>query len=244
MIHKNSPLPIYYQLEEAIKKAIHTHQLMPGEMIPSEREYTGKYKISRMTVRQAITNLVNDGYLFRQRGIGTFVTHQKIVQPLQGLTSFSEDMQARGLEPSTRVISLSEIKAELDLAAKLEVEAGTPILELKRVRLADHLPMSLETVYLSKVLSGGLTEEMALGSIYSHAEKTFGLKIQYGRQFIEASVAQKIEAEMLEVAEGDPVLRIERISKLETNKPFEVAKSVYRADRYQLTIDMERERSS
>ncbi|PJN90119.1 GntR family transcriptional regulator [Bacillus sp. mrc49] len=240
MIDKNSPLPIYHQLEEVIKNAIQTQRLLPGEMIPSEREYTEKYEISRMTVRQAITNLVNEGYLYRKRGVGTFVAHQKIEQPLQGLTSFSEDMQSRGHEPSTRVIRLSEVHADRDLAAKLEVEAGTPILELKRVRLADQLPMAYETVYLSKALSRGLTEEMALTSIYGYVEKTFGLKIQYGRQSIEASIAQKIEAEMLGVAVGDPVLRIERISRLDTNKPFEVAHSVYRADRYKLTIDMER----
>ncbi|MCK1991203.1 GntR family transcriptional regulator [Peribacillus muralis] len=240
MIHKNSPIPIYYQLEEAIKKAIQNHRLLPGEMIPSERDYTEKYEISRMTVRQAISNLVNDGYLYRQRGIGTFVAHQKIEQPLQGLTSFSEDMQSRGHEPSTRVISLTEIKADSDLAAKLEVEAGTPIVELKRVRLADRLPMSFETVYLSKDLSRGMTEEMAQTSFYSYIEKTFRLKIQYGRQSIEASIAQKTEAEMLGIAEGAPVLLIERISRLDSKKPFEVAQSVYRADRYKLTIDMER----
>ncbi|WP_285766113.1 GntR family transcriptional regulator [Peribacillus sp. SI8-4] len=242
MIHKNSPLPIYHQLAEAIKKEIQTRQLLPGEMIPSEREYTEKYEISRMTVRQAVTNLVNEGYLYRQRGIGTFVAHQKIEHPLQGLTGFSEDMQSRGHEPGTRVVSLAKVEADLELSAKLEVKAGTPILELKRIRLADALPMAYETVYLSKVLSPGrVTEEMALTSIYGFLEKTFGLKIKNGSQSIEASIAQKLEADMLGIAEGEPVLRIERISRLDNNKPFEVANSVYRADRYKLTVDMERQ---
>ncbi|MFE0506802.1 GntR family transcriptional regulator [Peribacillus butanolivorans] len=240
MIQKNSPLPIYYQLEEAIKEAIQNHELEPGEMIPSEREYTEKYEISRMTVRQAISNLVNEGYLYRQRGKGTFVAHKKIEQPLQGLTSFSEDMRSRGLEPSTRVISFTEVNADHDLAAKLEVEAGTPIFELKRVRLADQQPMAYEMLYISKDLALGLTKEIAVTSIYSYVEKTFGLKIQHGRQVIEASIAQKKEAEMLEIAEGAPVLLIERISTLDTKKPLEVVRSVYRADRYKFTMNMER----
>lgn len=82
MIQKNSLSPLYYQLEEEIKEAIQKLELAPGEMIPSEKEYTEKYEISRMTVRQAISNLVNDGYLYRQRGKGTFVAQQKLEQPL------------------------------------------------------------------------------------------------------------------------------------------------------------------
>ncbi|CAH0261883.1 HTH-type transcriptional repressor YvoA [Peribacillus sp. Bi96] len=240
MIQKNIPLPIYYQLEETIKQSIQNHEIVPGEMIPSEREYTEKYQISRMTVRQAISNLVNDGYLYRQRGKGTFVSHQKLDQPLQGLTSFSEDMRLRGLEPSSRVISFTEVKADQDLAAKLEVEAGTTIFELKRIRLADRLPMAYEKLYISKELAYGLTEEIAATSIYSYVEKTFGLKIQHGRQVIEASIAQKREAEMLEIAEGSPVMLIERRSTLDTKKPLEVVRSVYRADRYKLTINLDR----
>ncbi|MCM3594830.1 GntR family transcriptional regulator [Metabacillus idriensis] len=240
MIQKNSPLPIYYQLEEGIKEAIQQQQLMPGEMIPSEREYAEKYGISRMTVRQALSNLVNDGYLYRQRGKGTFVAHQKIEQPLQGLTSFSEDMRSRGLVPSTRVISFKEVEASIDLAAKLEVKAGAPLFELKRVRLADQLPMAYEMLYISKELAHGLTEEIAVNSIYDYVENKLGLKIQHGRQVLEASFARKTEAEMLEVAEGAPVLLIERRTTLDTNKPLEVVRSVYRADRYKFTIDMER----
>src|SRR5699024_385163 len=98
MIDKNSPIPIYYQLEEHIKKLIQDGELTPGDMLPSEREYGERYSISRMTVRQAITNLVNGRILYRVKGKGTFVMEQKMEQDLQGLTSFTEDMKARGLK--------------------------------------------------------------------------------------------------------------------------------------------------
>lgn len=239
MIQKNSPSPIYHQLEEEIKGAIQSLDLVPGEMIPSEKEYTEKYGISRMTVRQAISNLVNGGYLYRQRGKGTFVA-QQLEQPLQGLTNFSEDMISRGLKPSTRCISFTEVNADHELAAKLEVEEGAPIFELERVRLADQLPMAFERLYLSKDLAPDLTEEMAVSSIHDYVKKTFGLKIQHGRQVIEASIAQKNEAEMLEVVEGSPILLIERRIILDTNRPLGVVRSVYRADRYKFRINLER----
>ncbi|MES1038598.1 GntR family transcriptional regulator [Peribacillus simplex] len=239
MIQKNSPSPIYHQLEEEIKGAIQNHELVPGEMIPSEKEYTEKYGISRMTVRQAISNLVNGGYLYRQRGKGTFVAQQKLERPFQGLTSFSKDMTSRGLEPSTRVISFTEVKANHDLAAKLDVEAGAPIFELKRVRLADRLPMAYERLFISKDLALDLTEEIAVTSIHDYVEKTFGLKIKHD-QVIEAGIAQKKEAQMLEVVEGAPVLLIERRSILDTNQPLGLVRSVYRADRYKFKINLER----
>ncbi|WP_350299243.1 GntR family transcriptional regulator [Peribacillus frigoritolerans] len=239
MIQKNSPSPIYHQLEEEIKGAIQNLELVPGEVIPSEKEYTEKYGISRMTVRQAISNLVNGGYLYRQRGKGTFVAQQKLERPMLGLTSFSKDMISRGLEPSTRVISFTEVKANNDLAAKLEVEAGAPIFELKRVRLADRLPMAYERLFISKDLALDLTEEIAVTSIHDYVEKTFGLKIQHD-QVIEAAIAQKKEAEMLEVVEGAPVLLIERRSTLDSNQPLGLVTSVYRADRYTFKINLER----
>jgi GntR family transcriptional regulator len=240
MIQKNSPSPIYHQLEEEIKGAIQSLELVPGEMIPSEKEYTEKYGISRMTVRQAISNLVNGGYLYRQRGKGTFVAEQKSEPPLQGLTNFTEDMISRGLKPSTRVISFTEVKADHELAANLEVEAGTAIFELERVRLADRLPMAYEKLYIPKGHALDLKEEIAVSAIHDYVEKWFGLKIQHGRQVIEAAIAQKKEAEMLGVAEGSPVLLIERRSTLETNQPLAVVRSVYRADRYTFKINLER----
>ncbi len=238
MIQKNSPSPIYHQLEEEIKGAIQSLELVPGEMIPSEKEYTEKYGISRMTVRQAISNLVNGGYLYRQRGKGTFVAEHKSEPPLQGLTNFTEDMISRGLKPSTRVISFTEVKADQELAAKLEVEAGTAIFELERVRLADRLPMAYERLYIPKDHALDLTEEIAVSAIHDYVEKKYVLKIQHGRQVIEASIAQKKEAEMLGVAEGSPVLLIERRST--PNQPLAVVRSVYRADRYTFKINLER----
>ncbi|AGT32590.1 GntR family transcriptional regulator [Geobacillus genomosp. 3] len=240
MIDKQSPIPIYYQLEQYMKEKIEKGEWRPGEMIPSERELAEMHAISRMTVRQAVNNLVNDGYLIRRRGKGTFVAANKIEQPLKGLTSFSEDMRARGMEPGTVVLGFETIPASLTLAAWLSVSEGAPLYEIRRLRLADGAPMALETLYIPVNLVPGLTRDVVSGSVYEFIEKTLGLSIGTAVQALEASVARQLEAECLQIKEGAPVLLLERRTCLADGRPVEVVKSVYRGDRYKFTVEMER----
>ncbi|MFS0636482.1 GntR family transcriptional regulator [Mesobacillus foraminis] len=240
MINKNSPIPIYYQLEEAIKDKIEKGELKPGEALPSEREYAEMYNISRMTVRQAITQLVNSGYIYRLQGKGTFVAERKIEQPLTGLTSFTEDMEARGLTPASQFISFSIIPASQAIASQLSIQEYGPVYEMKRVRLADDVPMALETTYISANLVKGLTEEIASRSFYAYIEEHLKLKIGHASQQIEAASADSAEALHLQIKKGSPILLIQRNTFLEGDVPLEVVKSVYRADRYKFMINMKR----
>jgi GntR family transcriptional regulator len=240
VIDKQSPVPIYYQLEQYMKEKIEKGEWQPGEMIPSERELAETYDISRMTVRQAVNNLVNDGYLVRRRGKGTFVAAKKIEQPLKGLTSFSEDMRARGMEPDTVVLGFETVPASKKLAEWLAVKEGDALYEIRRLRLADGSPMALETLYIPCALAPHLTREIVNGSVYEFMEKEVGLAIGTAVQVIEASVARKLEAEHLQVKEGAPVLLLERRTYLTDGRPLEVVKSVYRGDRYKFIVEMER----
>lgn len=240
MIKKDSPLPIYYQLEEAIKESISQGEYEPGSVIPSEREFSETYNISRMTVRQAITNLVKDGYLIRKRGKGTYVASQKIEQSVKGLTGFSEDMRARGMEPETNLIEFNHIPAPRGLAEKLGIQEGDAVYEIKRLRLADGIPMAYEMLYMARELIPDLTEEIVNGSIYEYVEKKLGLSIKRADQILEASIARKAEADILEIKEGAPILFIQRNSFLKDERPLEVVKSYYRGDRYKFSFEMER----
>lgn len=240
MIDKYSPLPLYYQIEEAIKGRIDKGELTEGEMIPSEREYAESYGISRMTVRQAITNLVNDGYLTRRKGKGTFVANKKIEQKLIGLTSFTEDMLARGLAPSTKLLDFQLNEADEKTASRLGIRTGDTIYEFQRVRLADQIPMAFETTYLSADLIKGLNPEIVQGSLYQYVEEELGLSIDYATQELEASVAREAECEVLGIAKGSPVLFIRRYSYLSNGQPLELVQSIYRGDRYKFVIDMQR----
>lgn len=240
MINKNSPVPIYHQLEEYIKHQIETGILKEEAVIPSEREYAERFQISRMTVRQAINNLVSEGYLKRQKGRGTFVNKKKVEQELQGMTSFTEDMLSRGMNPSSTLLSFQIIPADKNTAIDLKIEENDSVYKIKRIRLADGAPMALETAYIPVEIVPGLTEENSNLSLYQYIEEQLSLSISEATQEIEASVADSHDAENLEINNGDPILLIERISYLTDGIPFELVKSSFRADRYRFIHTMKR----
>ncbi|HZG74165.1 MAG TPA: GntR family transcriptional regulator [Chondromyces sp.] len=241
MIDKNSPVPIYYQLQEQIKQSIEKGDLKPGDVLASEREYAEKYQVSRMTIRQALTKLVDEGYLYRQKGKGTFVAERKIEQPLQGLTSFTEDMKSRGLNPASKLLNFEIIPANSSIAKHLSIQENGSVFEIKRIRLADDIPMALETTYTPANLAKGLTEEIVLHqSFYEYLEVQLKLKIAKADQVIESSLTDQLEAAYLNVKKGSPVMLIERTTYLEDGTPVEFVKSLYRADRYKFKIHMQR----
>lgn len=240
MINKNSPVPIYHQLEEYIKQQIENGILMEETVIPSEREYAQTFQISRMTVRQAINNLVSEGYLKRQKGRGTFVNKKKVEQELQGMTSFTEDMLSRGMSPSSTLLSFQIIPADKKTAFDLKIEEKDSVYKIKRIRLADGAPMALETAYIPVEIVPGLTEENSNLSLYQYIEEILSLSITEATQEIEASIASSNDAEALEINIGDPILLIERISYLQNRIPFELVKSTFRADRYRFIHSMKR----
>ncbi|CAG9619945.1 GntR family transcriptional regulator [Sutcliffiella rhizosphaerae] len=240
MIDKTSPIPIYYQLESYIKNQLNAGILKPGDSIPSEREYAESYEISRMTVRQAINSLVNEGLLYRRKGSGTYVAEKKIEQPLQGLTSFTEDMIKRGLTPTSHLIHLKIVQANSFVAGELHISEADPVYEIKRIRLADGEPMALETNYISAHLVNGLTKEVVSASIYAYMEQELGLLIAHAHQSIESVKASAEDENFLKIKRGHPMLYIQRNTYLQDGTPLELVKSIYRGDRYKFNIQMNR----
>ncbi|WP_059172058.1 GntR family transcriptional regulator [Bacillus sp. FJAT-27445] len=240
MIDKKSRIPIYFQLEELIKAQIDSGSLKPGDGIPSEREYAEQHEISRMTIRQAINNLVSAGILFRQKGKGTFVAAPKVEHELLGLTGFTEDMISRGMKPGNQLLSFRKVQASKSIALNLAVKENEPIFEIKRIRLADGLPMALETTYIPEHLGPGLIEKLTVASIYSYIEDVLGLTILDATQEIEAAAAGIEEASHLGIKEGAPILLIVRTSRLADGTPFEYVKSAFRADRYKFIHNLRR----
>src|SRR5271165_4384719 len=123
-ISRFSPVPRYHQLKEILRERVRRGDWKPGDLIPSERELSETYRISRMTARQAVTDLVNEGVFYREQGKGTFVTSHKITLQLMRLTGFTEDISARGQRPSTRVIAATMCPADDITAERLRVEVG------------------------------------------------------------------------------------------------------------------------
>ena len=240
MLDKESPVPMYVQIEEHLKRRMKQGEFTVGTAIPSERELTEMFDVSRMTVRQSIMNLVTEGLLYREKGRGTFVAAPKMEQPLSGLTSFTEDMLSRGMEPGTKLISLKKVVAEDDIAKALQLIEGEQVFAVKRIRYADHKPMAIERSYLPVKIVPELDLNTVEGSLYSFIEQQKELSISHALQSMEATLVNKEDAEFLQISVPAAVIVIERVSYLTDEIPFEIVRSTYRADRYKFTSEIRR----
>ncbi|GLC88482.1 GntR family transcriptional regulator [Lysinibacillus piscis] len=240
MLDKNSHIPIYIQIEEIIKQRIYLNEYKIGETIPSERELSIQFDVSRMTVRQSITNLVNTGLLYREKGRGTYVANPKLEQPLQGLTSFTEDMRARGMEPSSKVLRFEKIVPPMDIANDLLLEHGEEVFFVVRIRSADSKPMAIERTYIPVKIYPDLDEKKITGSLYALIETHFQRKIGNAIQQMEAAIVTKEDSKLLQINHTAPVLIIKRTSYLADGVPFELVRSTYRADRYKFISEIQR----
>ena len=241
-IYRNSPLPRYYQLKEIMLERIRSGEWKPGGLIPSERELSEKYGISRMTARQAITDLVNEGLFYREQGKGTFVSQRKTTQQLIHLTGFTEDILARGQRPDTKVLSAEMSPADEATAEKLRIKPGTLIFRLQRLRLADGEPLAIELSQISfKDCERLLEEDLEHNSLYRMLETKYGISLMEADQELEAGLAGNEEAQLLNISVGSPVLFTRRTSYTERNQPIEYAKAVYCGNKYTFYTHMKRE---
>jgi GntR family transcriptional regulator len=147
-INRASPLPLYHQLYELLRGEILSGRWQPGDMLPPESELIERYELSRTTVRQVLDMLVNEGLIYRQRGRGSFVAHPTVEQTLVRIISFTDDMRQRGFESGTEVIASDLVPAPSDIAQRLDIELGEELARIKRLRLADGEPMSVEESFL------------------------------------------------------------------------------------------------
>lgn len=232
ILDKRSATPLYLQLKKLLESQVVGGTLQPHSRVPSERELSEQYAISRMTARQALAELIQEGRLYTSAGKGTFVAEPKIRQNLQALTSFTEEMRARGLTPMTRLIRRELVNTTVEIAASLRVAEDTTVLCVQRLRLADNAPMALETAYLCFAGVERLLTVSLEGSLYSVLREQFGLIPAEAVQEVEAVLAQPQERTFLHLPEGAPVLKLQRTTFDEELRPFEFVQSVYRSDRY------------
>lgn len=240
-VNKNSPLPLYYQLKDIICELIENEELKPNDPIPPERELCEYHGVSRMTVNKAITNLVNEGLVYREQGKGTFVAKPKEGYQLSRLLSFTEDMKAKGLKVDTRIVSFQKKAATRKLQKALDLPEREEVFEIKRLRLVDGEPYALETAYLPVSLCDGLTmEKLDNKSLYDILLSEYGLKMDYAHQTIEAVILDEYESEILQVPQKSIALMLSRKTYLEGDKPMELTKAVYRGDKYKFEVVLRR----
>lgn len=233
-------MPLYYQIKSRLLEAIESGTLKPGDRVPSERELTAQFEVSRMTARQALTELETQGYLYRVQGKGTFVSTPKLEQRLMQLTSFTEEMHRRGLEPGSRVISAAHVEAGRKVARALAISQSATVVRLERLRLAGGIPMAVEISHVDGARLPGLAiSDLNDRSLYQIFEQ-HDIRLSRATQSLEAVAANAYEAELLHVREGAPLLMLERTSFDDHDQPVEYVKSLYRGDRYRFTTELHR----
>jgi GntR family transcriptional regulator len=242
-LDRYSATPLYLQLKGLLEQEMVNGILKPHSRVPSERELSEQFAISRMTVRQALTELIQEGRLYTRAGKGTFVAEPKIRQQLQSLTGFTEDMRARGFDPHTRVMTRAIIPAAERVAQSLNLREGAPVFCLERLRLADDEPMAIEVSCLAFAGMERLQTLDLSGSLYAVLRDHFGLYPALADQEFEAALARPHERALLHLPEGAPVLKIQRTTYDDERRPFEYVESVYRGDRYRFVARLTREAS-
>jgi GntR family transcriptional regulator len=213
--------------------------LAVGDAIPSERQLGVDLSVSRLTVRAALDQLVREGYLVRRRGAGTFVAEPKVQKGTIDITSFSDDMRARGLTPGSRTLELREIPAGARLGRILHVSPSEPVVAVKRLRLADGEPMAIELLHVRASLVPGLTaHDHERHSFYELLVARYELSIVGGTQTVEPTVTSEEESKTLGVPLHSPALLFERVTRSAGGEVVEYTSSTYRGDRYRLVTEI------
>lgn len=234
-INRQSKVPYYQQLYEILRGKIDQGMWRPGDMIAPESELIESYQVSRSTVRQVLDMLVQEGLIYRQRGRGSFVAHPTLEQTMLRIVSFTEDMRQRGFDPGTSVLTSQLISAPQEIAVKLEINLGEELAHVKRLRLADGEPMSIEESYLvHRYCRGVLEHNYAEQPLREILESDYGIRLVHAKQTIRAILATKDQAKLLDVPEKSALLFIERVTYSQDAIPVEFLRIYYRSDRYSL----------
>lgn len=240
MLDRSSPVPLHFQLRSYLLQQIESGALKPGDAIPAERELVSRFGISRITVRQAIGDMMAEGFLYRQHGKGTFVRSHRIEQELSTLTGFVEEMAARGLTPGAKLISAEMVESDRKIAAALQIQPGDQALKILRVRLANGELMALEVTYYPADVGERLLKEDLEGGLWALLEDKFGIEIDWADETIGCVVPDETIARHLGCKKGTAVLVVERTTYTPDGRPMEWCRGYYRADRYSYRARLKR----
>lgn len=237
-LDKSIPIPLYFQLKGLILQQIKEGSYKVGDSIPTEKELSDIYDISRTTVRQAVTELVQEGWLYRVKSKGTFVRAPKIEQSfIQALGSFNDQILELGMTPSTEVLDFEVIEVPEEVASHLNLAKGEKVLYIHRRRFADSEPIVMVETYLPYhkcefVLNRDLVKE-SLYPILSESNETKICKI---RRFIEAVEAEKYDIKHLNMAKGKAIQQFISIGYNHKDEPIEYSLARYRGDKNRFEI--------
>jgi len=236
-ISRVSYKPIYLQICELIREKIDSGEIVIGSRIWSESDIMEKFGVSRNTARKAIETLQNEGIVSRIQGKGSFVSQPKVDYGLQSLMSFSEEINEKKLEPSSKVICFTREHPDSFHAANLKIPEDHWVFKLERIRFADQHPIAYQVTFIPENLCPGLLDyNFTKKSLYEVFEKHYNHVLSWQKTIIKPVVADNYIAGMLKVSSQTPLLYTESITYLAGGTPIESNKNIYLSERYQFTV--------
>jgi GntR family transcriptional regulator len=237
------PVPMHHQVYLDLRSSLDDGTWRPSARLPTERELAGHYGVSLITVRRALAELVHEGRIERTRGRGTFVLRPRLDRDIASRASFADEMQERGLDPETRLISARPESATVSVGTALALETGSPTLYLERLRLAAGEPYLLEQVHLpAERFPGLLASDLEHASLYELMATRYGTPVVRAREALEPVLLRTREAELLGQRRGDLALLIEGIAFAADDTPVEFGRTFVRGDRSRYYVEREVER--
>ena len=230
--------PLYFQLYELIKSKIESEIYNYGDIVQSEKELMDQFGISRITVRQAISNLTHDGYLEGKRGIGTIVKYIKIDENIDSVISFSDEMKHHGIIMKTSYCKVKKIKANNSISTYLGCKLNETCIKIERVRCANNDPIVYSVTYVNKDWDLDLNEKYYTDSFYKYLSDEKGITVVKARDTLEAGLANEEIADFLNIEKDRPVFIRTRKSYTKDNKLIEYTKSHYPGDKYKYSMDL------
>ena len=229
--------PQYRQIEQALRERISV--LRPGERLPSDAELCAQFGVSRMTARNAMQRLAEDGLIRREPGRGSFVAEPPAHRRANRLMTFTQEMRRAGRVPSSRILTRVIRPSSEAEAASLHIPAGQPVVHLRRLRQADGEPIALESaVLIGACAAAVMTADLARGSLHETLGRA-GIVLSRGTGTIAAAAATIEEARLLGLRTGDPLLVERRVIFDRHGRRVEATESVYPAARYALEVQFE-----
>ena len=229
--------PIYIEIHNQIRLDIEAGKWRVGQRIPAERDLAKKFGVSRMTLRQAIQTLVDEGILERHVGSGTYVASAKIQEKMSGITNFTDIMQAQGKVPSSKTVSYHLASPTLSEVERLELPQGNQVLRMERIRYADGLPISFETAAVPADLVEGFSKEEITASLYHALETKGNYQLGGAHQTVTATLASERIADFLKIKRNDAILKLRQVSFLKSGRPFEYVRTQYVGSRFEFYLE-------
>lgn len=233
-------IPVYVQIREQLREEITSGALKRGEQLPAEHELAARFNVSRMTLRQSIEDLVNEGLLYRRHGVGTFVAFPHLQRDHTRLTSFFDKAQDEGIKVRASLLRLEVIPALAPVARALDIPAGSQVIHVKTLRFANNVPITVHDAHVPhKLFANILTENFEVQHLWDLFEKC-GYRVKRAVQRLEAREADKEVARLMKIKEGAPILFKERTVYATDGTPVEFTYCYNRGDIYSLTVALER----